>query len=458
MNLRQKLINIAEESEQESDRNLLRRQINEVIHTIKTSDLQRILTLIKEKEYLENFSYGNLVDIEEALSSVSESVTEIKDDIDLENFFKEGKRFDFNKLEQEMKRKGLKKKYKNFSFKKYKEVIENPPLEIENFEGKKIKYNHFFVNKILVLINQMLFNEMDIYIINWGDEGTGKSCWSSQQILYIYYILKYVGLVEYAYDVKKMFFSSISSLLEEQELQTNDDYFRIMALDEGNELNRQNYRDEFSILFKDDMRSSRKLQRIVIINLPQLGELDTSITLSRCNLLFECRMESEIKTGMLRKGHINMFIKPRGSFIYSPYQKRNISKTEIVNSFARQLEKKSSYYLESPQNCIVQKMLFYDVWGFDRDVYADHIKTQNKQKRFSGTVKTNEYHAYILWKFLPDLKNWGFNLKVKSHKKMYSTIQKWVKDIENKFVFDEKARMKYEVLYPKGDEEDENKK
>lgn len=449
MNLREKLVSIIEEKEESKDRKLLRKQINQVIHSIKTSDLERILKLIKDKEYIDKFSYANLVDIEESLSTVASEIKEFKNEIDLEIFFKEGKKFDFEKLEKLMKLKAINKRYKKFSFNKYKELIQNPPLEIKNHLGQTIKYNHFFVKKSLVLIHQMLFNEMDIYITNWGDEGSGKSCWSSQQILFFYYCLKFVGLIEYEYDVKKLFFSSLSSLLEEQEMQTNDDYFRIMCLDEGTELNRQNYREEASMIFRDDMRTSRKLQRIIIINLPQLGELDTSITLSRSNLLFECRMENDVKTGMLKKGHIDMFIKPRGSFIYSPYQKRDISKAEIVNSFARQLEKKSSYYLQSPQNCIIQKFNFYDVWGFDRDTYADHVKTQTKQKRFSGSIKTNEYHAYILWKFLPDLKNWGFNLKNKTHKKMYGTIQKWIKEIENKFVFDDKARKKYEVLYPK---------
>jgi hypothetical protein len=446
--LRSELQTIINQKEEDNDKRLLQRQINQCINTIKTSDLKRILKLIEDKQYVNNFSYSNLVDIEENISEMSKNLTTIKEDIDLENFFKDGKSFDFDKLEKEMKRKELKKRFKNFSFQKYKEIIKNPPLEIKNFEGLTVRYNHYFVKKALTLINQMLFNEMDIYILNYGGEGSGKSCWSSQQMLFFYYVLSYCGLVEYAYDVKRMFFSSIGTLLEEQDLQQNNDYFRIMVLDEGFDLNRQNFRDEASMLFKDDMRSSRKLQRIVIINLPQIGELDLSITLSRANFIFECKMENEIKTGMLRKGEINMFILPRGSYIYSPYQRRNLNKAEILNSFSKQLEKKSSYYLESPQNCIVNKFQFYDVWGFNRDIYAEHIKTENKRKRFTGTIKTTEYHAYILWKFLPQLKNWGFNLKNKEHKKMYATINKWVKELENKFVYDERARKKYELMHP----------
>jgi len=48
--------------------------------------------------------------------------------------------------------------------------------------------------------------------------------------------------------------------------QGDNEYFRIFALDEAYELNRSNFRDENSKLFKDDMRTARKMQGFITVN------------------------------------------------------------------------------------------------------------------------------------------------------------------------------------------------
>lgn len=451
-NLKSDLKNILESLDNgfEAENVLEKKQLNKVIHVLTNTELKRYSNLINDYAYLKNFNYLNLSEIHETIEELYNNIHQAKEDIDIERFFKEGKRVDFDKLEKQLKARKILKKFPNFKFSELKKIIKEPILQIENYAGEIITYDRFFVKKSMIAIIQMIFNEMDLYIINSGVEGSGKSCWCSQQILYFYTILKRLGLIEYEYDMKKMFFSSIVSYLEEQDLQKNDDYFRIMGLDEAYDLNRQNYREQTSLLFKDDMRTGRKLLRINIFNLPQLGELDTTITLSRANFIFECKVENDVKTSTLKKGIINMYIIPRGKQIYSDYYKRNLYRSDVLKAFSKQLEKKGDYYLEPPPQCLIKSLKFGEVWGFDRIKYSKYIKEENKKKRFKGSVKTTDYVAYILWSKLPEIKHWGsFDLKDKTDKKLYDTLRKWLKSIENKFVYDSELREKFELLYKK---------
>jgi len=261
-------------------------------------------------------------------------------------------------------------------------------------------------------------------------------------------LLEEIGLIEYKFETNKIFFSSLTSMLEEQETQTDMDYFRLYALDEGYELNRQNYREESSKLFKDGMRSDRKMQRIVFINLPQLGELETSILLTRVNFIFFADMDSDPETGTLKKGIINFHIIPRGKYIYSPFQKRNIGSREIVNEITRVMKDKNDAYKGLPKKTIVDRIEFKGIWGFDKEKYDKFIKKENKKRRAAGNIRITHQIAYIIYKKMPQLKNWDFDMKERIDKRMYFTIQKFLKKaIKNKFLEDPKLEEKMERIY-----------
>jgi len=427
------------------------KSIKEATQLLLNSELWRNMRLMEGKEFLDSFDYRNLSEIEESLTFLQGQIKRIKEEIDITKFMRDGKVFDFAKLKKQAERKGLRRVFKRFSLRRLEELINNPLLEIENYAGEKITYDPFIVKKLNIAIIQMIFNDMDFYIINYGEEGSGKSCWSSQLLLYMYTVLKEVGLVEYAYKIEEMFFSSIERLLEKQEEQRNDDYFRLMTLDEAYDLNRQNFREETSMIYKDDMRSARKLRRINQLNLPQLGELDTTITLSRTNFIFNCRMDNQPTLGTLKKGVIDMYVVPRGPRIYSPFHKKNLPKGYIKQTLAKKLEKKSEYYLEMPKELIVHRFEFEDKWGFDPMEYQKHIKSENKQKRFSkGQIKTSDFVGYILLKKMPELKHWGtFNLKDKKDKKMYNTLKTWQYQIKNRFFYDPDKLKRFEIHYDK---------
>lgn len=372
--------------------------------------------------------------LEKASFEIYKTISNIKSEIELEDFLNNNKSFDTEKLKLLYKSKKLKKKFPNFKIDKYFELLNDPIIEIKNFKGEIIKYDLFWIKKQLIAFNQMIFNEMDLYILNIGKEGSGKSCWSSQQILYFYTFFYKVGLIDYSYDIKKMFFADILSFLEEDNLEELNSYFRIKCLDEGNELNRSNFRDETNQQFKYEMRTERKMLRIILINMQQIGELDTSISLSRVNFIYDCRMKGNKKIGTLEKGFIDMYIIPRGDIIYSEKYKKLISGREILNSFANKLDKKKDYYIGLPNEMIIHNFRFNDKWGFDKDKYDKYVKGELCKRKFQRTIKLTTLQAYILLRKLSEFRKLkSFNLSNKKDKKMYDVIYKFFEKLQNYF-------------------------
>lgn len=412
-------------------------------------EFQKILYKLGERGVENKIDYSFLTEVSDTFSLVSEEIKKVKEDIDYFEFQKEGEVFDFKRLKEIFKEKKLRERYPKFNFKRYKELVKEPVLELTNFKDEKIKYDSYVVKKIIIGINQMIFDEMDLRIMNVGKEGAGKSLWSSQLILYIHWFLSEVGLIQYDFEVTKLFFSSLENMLKEQDIQENNDFFRIYCLDEGYELNRMNYREEGSMSYKDSMRSDRKMLRIELLNLPQLGELETSITLTRTNFIFYSDMYSDVNTGTVKKGDVKMYILPRGKVIYSPYQRRNLTDKEITNTLSSILKDKNDSYKGLPDSLLVHRFQVQGVWGFNKDKYDAHIKKENRVKRVKSFIKMTDYVGYILYKKLPKISHWGtFDMADKADKKMYGTIQKFLKnDIQKRYLMNEDIRRKFDILY-----------
>ncbi len=378
--------------------------------------------------------FDNLEDIhllEKASYEIYKTIHKIREEVELDDFISSNKSFDVERLKVLYDSKRLNKKFPNFNINKYLELLNNPILEIKNFKGQLIKFDLFWVKKQLIAFNQMIFNEMDLYILNIGKEGSGKSCWSSQQILYFYTFFERVGLIEYAYDIRKLFFADILSFLEEDSNEDLSSYFKIKCLDEGNELNRSNFRDETNQQFKYEMRTERKMLRIILINMQQIGELDTSISLSRVNFIYDCRMKGNRKMGTLEKGFVKMYIIPRGDTIFSEKYKKLISGRDILNSFANKLDKKKEYYIGLPTDMIVHEFKFEDLWGFDKDKYDNHVKGELSKRRFQRTIKLTTLQAYILLTKLSEFRRLKtFKLSNAKDKKMYDVLAKFFEKLK----------------------------
>lgn len=398
-------------------------------------------------------NFEDLHHIEKSSYEIYKTIKKIKDEVELDEFMSNNKSFDTKKLGKLYKIKKLNKKFPKFDINKYFDLLNNPMLEIKNFRGQIVKYDLFWVKKQLIAFNQMIFNEMDLYILNIGKEGSGKSCWSSQQILYFYTFFKEVGLIEYSYDIKKMFFADILTFLGDDNDNKVTPYFKIKCLDEGNELNRSNFRDETNQQFKYEMRTERKLLRIILINMQQIGELDTSVSLSRVNFIYDCRMKGNKRLGTLEKGFIQMYIIPRGNTIYSEKYKKLISSMDILNKFATKLDKKKDYYIGLPSEMIIHDFRFYDMWGFDKDEYDNHVKGELTKRKFQKIIKLTDLQAYVL---LKRLGKYHFDLSLNKEtkkpnkpndKKMYDMVGSIFKKLNKFFDSNPDKKLYYDSEY-----------
>lgn len=416
-----------------------------------SNSLKKINSFIQNKD-----SYVSVIDIcsiSDELENLSKELTDLKSDIEVEHFLKSGNVIDEDELKKLYVKRKIKDNFPNFNLKRHIEIIKNPFYEIESDDGFIVKYDKVYVKKMCIALNQMIFNEMDIKIINAGNEGTGKSLWSSQQMLFIYKFLTEIGVIDYKFDVEKLLFSSIESYIEDKDLQRQGEQFRLRCLDEAYDLNRQNFREQTNKIFKNEMRTGRKNLNIDILNLPQVGELEVAITLSRTNFIFICKMENDIKTMTLKKGIVEMYIIPRTNKIYSYVQKRNISAKEIKQTLAKLLEKKENYYLEMPKELLIHRFTFSETWGFNPKKYKTHVLKQNKEKRLSGEIYLSEYEQYIIFKKLPETKHFGtFDIKNPKDKRMYDVFQKKIKLIKNKFINNLELLHKYEIMYGNSEE------
>ena len=394
-----------------------------------------------------SLNYDSFIESADLIINYAEKLQEKKDKLEYLNFLKTGNKYDFDKLSKMLKQREVMKKFPKFNFKRYKELVNDPVLKLENFQGETIKYDEFIINKLLIGINQLIFDEMDLRIINVGKEGAGKSCLASQYILYTWWFLYEVGLISYVYDVTKLFFSSVSKMLEEQDKQKDNDYGRIFCLDEGYELNRSNFREEDSRNYKDSMRSDRKMLRIEIVNLPQLGELELAITQTRTNFIFETKLKNSIKTSTLKKGVADFFIIPRGNSIYSKFHRREIPSKEVINTLSKVLKDKNDSYKGMPESIIIHRFNFEGVWGFDKSIYDKHIKKENKLRRVKSKVKLSDYIAYLLYKRLPKTSHLGmFDLKNKGDKTMYKHFQKFRESLRLRFETNPDLLFKYQKM------------
>jgi len=383
---------------------------------------------------------------------IVERLKEDKYQLELKRLRDSGELYNWSKIRERFEHRKIFQTFPNFNFDKFKKYIIKPPLELINYKKETVIIDEFMARKLSTGILQMLGDKMDLWLMNVGGEGSGKSCLASQQVLFLFTFLKDVGLINYKYNVKEIIKGSLKDLLDYLIDLDDKSYFNISVLDEAEDLDRSNYRDEDNKKFKSAMRRSRKNLNIIILNTPQVGEIDTSVTLARVNMIFFAKMDYIEDMGLLKKGIAEMYIIPRQKSIYSPLQKRNITRTEIKESFSKQFEKKTDYYKDLPQTIMLKEIIFYDTWGFNEDEYDDYIKQQNKTKQIGNQITLNLNQAYLLFRFMPD-KKFFYDRKEKKYltkqeyNKEYETIKKTLKKINNLFKDNPELLTKMEKIY-----------
>ena len=438
--------NIKQIKDIEHSTTLKKKSLNQIYHLLNNTDLKLLCRNILKNKYLEEFSYEDLNVVHDILGSFYKNISSIKELIDIDIFFEQGNLINIKKLKAKFRDLGRQEIFPNFNFNRLKELFENPPKKLlpqDNSSKDYIIYDTFIVRKYLYGIIQMVVNEMDLLIGYTGSEGMGKSAGCSQDINLMYYLLKELNLIEYEYKINDMWFPTLDGFLLAEDKYFKEK-FRILGLDEGNELNRQDWQDERVKTFFQRLRRERYNQRIKFICLPQLGELMTAIVLSRMNFIFNMYSTDDIETGTLNKGLCNFYIIPRNDKIYSPAQKREISKEEIINTLGINLKDKKDYLKSIPRKLLIKTIKKNYIWGFNKKDYDKNLKDSNKTFTVAKGFRMTEYQAFCYYKTRPNIKDWNVNRK--DEKEMYSTISKMDTAICKMFRENPDKLLKYERL------------
>lgn len=433
----------------EWDNEIKKRKLTEIYRILSNNDLKLLCEKITKNEYLNKFTYEDLCELDSSFSLFAKNVKELKASIDMDSFALSGEYINIPKLKQKYKDLGGAEKFPNFDFKRLKELFISPPktlIPLDYHTTQEILVDDFVFRKYLFAILQMVINEMDLLVLFTGAEGSGKSSACSQDMCIVYYILKELKLITYAYDIKNMWFGNLNDFLDAEDRYFKEK-FRILGLDEGNELNRQDWQQDTVKTFFQRLRRERYNQRIKFICIPQIAELLKSIVLSRANFIFSMDTLSDIETGTLEKGFCDMHIIPRGEKIYSPAHKKELSKDKIVNLIGKLLDDKAQHLKRLPGEIKVKRFVRNNVWGFNKQRYEKHLKDANRTFSITKGVRLTEYQAFCYFRSRPPLKEWSVDNK--KDKEIYATLVKMDRSICKIFETDPKKSEKYERLITK---------
>jgi len=422
--------------------------ITDINLLLSDSSILDFCNKVTNKDFYQNLTYQSLAEVYATVEILKDKLEEIKESVDIEIFLKEGYRLDQTLLEEKYKGE-VKKRNPNFNIPKLCELYANPPKEIPTYydENLKITIDPFPFRKFLIGFMQMVYNNMDLIIAYTGSEGSGKSNKCSQDMYMEWIVLTELGLIDYPFQINEIFISTLSKFRETEDKYFNS-RFRIIGLDEGNELNRQNWKEPEVATFFQRLRRERHNQRIKHICIPVIGEMIPNIVLSRVNFIFEMEMQNATKTGTLNKGDVNFYIIPRTEKIYSPYFKKELSRGDIKNKFYEKLKDKS-YLSGMPEGILIKRFRSNGVWGFKESDYEKNLKDTNETFTVNKGLTLTETEMFYLYKTNIKLKKLG----IKPNDIRYHSSAKIFIKIKNYFEKNPDLMLKYEAIYKRKLEE-----
>ena len=431
--------------------------LTEIKNLLSNTSIKNFLINIGDVRFYNNLNYDTLSDIFEITKLFHDKISQIKDNVDIEIFFKEGYRIDEKELKRKARKKGLYKEFPKLNIERLAELYKNPPDKIATYYNQEqhILIDGSVYRKYLIGIIQMIFNHMDLLVCGVGAEGSGKSNHISQDVLMLHWTLKEIGIITYEFNIRDIAFNSLQKFREAED-RFFEEPFRLLWLDEGNELHRQDWRDDEVKTFFQRLRRERHNRRIKFISLPILGELIVNIVLSRMNFIFEMENTNELKTGTLFKGAYNFYIIPRGNKIYSSFYKKNLSKEEIKKALFLNLKDKE-YLKGIPKSIIIKKCFCNGTWGFKEREYIKELKESNRTFTVNKGMTISQVECFYIYKSRISMKKIGLprtDLR-------YHSVFKVINRINKMFEEDPDLSIKYETMYQrkldqrKGDDNDE---
>lgn len=382
---------------------LKQEHINEMQTILQEDRNKNLLKKITSIDFFKNFTFYKLKSLYFGVEDLYFKLKDLFDKASIDEYLTNT--LDIEGLYKIYKQKGLNKEFPNLNFERLKELYENPVDSLKSPAYRNhIQFDKVVSRKYVISIIQMVFNKMDLVVSFTGREGTGKTTASTQDAYLVYWLLKEVGLIKYDFTLTNCMYHNLKSIIDAFNKHIADP-FRIFILDEGNELNRKDWSNPLVQLFFQKLRRERSSLRIIFINLPQLGELMPSITLSRVNFVFQLNMKMDLRTKIAIKGDCNFFIIPRFGDIYSYLNKKNMSQYDIINKFGVLLEDKKKYLQPLPKSLAIHQFKRNGVWSFNEPDYEKRKKKANEQFSTSAVTLTKS-EVFFLGKYL-NLKKLG---------------------------------------------------
>lgn len=285
-----------------------------------------------------------------------------------------------------------------FNHKRFEELKNNPPKELNNYFGIPFQVDSKVFYKLCQYVYDMVFSTLDV--VGWfiGGEGSGKSTHASQYGVIVYYIMSEFNILRkdlgtyYEYIEEECLAHDLETFLELSD-KYNDDLFRIIICDEAGDLKSEDRWNEANKDFRESMRKDRKKLRFRLLCYPKLEELVGDVILARSNFIVFCEFSKDSK-GRTIPDKARLLIIPRQNETYSYHSKLKISRKEILRNLNNL--KKDKYISEIDDNIIYCTYSRDDVFCFDPEKYIKNSKEHSRIKKQLKKVYLTEAQIYVL--------------------------------------------------------------
>jgi len=337
---------------------------------------------------------------------------------------------------------------KKFSMKRWKELFENPPAKLYKYDGTSFRVDIDVFRKFLQYSYDMLFKNLDIFGIEGGIEGSGKSVDASQVGQQFYYIFTECNIINkelntwYEYNEENCLAHNLIRFLELCD-KYNDELFRIIICDEAGDLKGEDRWEEANKEFRTDMRKDRKKLRVRLMCYPNPWELVKDVTLGRTNFIRLNRFSSSSDGFGSIPDIVDTIIIPRGEYTYSFHTKEMIRRGEIKKALLELT--KARYTTELDKKFIYKTSKKDDVFCFNAEEYIKRAKEENRGRKKQKKIYVSDKLIHIFAENLTAGKL-GLRTKVTEgvegeiQKKQYEEVKK--ARLVNTFVFTCKQAVK----------------
>lgn len=266
---------------------------------------------------------------------------------------------------------------------KWKEMFDNPqttfyydgetyqPTEGEKLsKGDSINFRKEMIRSLLIDIKDLSYNGFDNVDICYRGEGRGKSKFSIQKEFVRYSLMKKLGLVTYEWKLEEIVFFTLGEFMKAL-IKHLKDPFRILILDEADELKKINWYKPLVRAFISYLRRGRKFFKILNLNLPNLKDLPDDVVVDRATKLYEIQMTRDFENFTYIRGHAKMFEIPRADGCWSFVHEAILSEELVKDTISNIHKNKNKSFVALPNKIKCLDVNFGNGFPFNEEEYED---------------------------------------------------------------------------------------